>query len=216
MTDPAPEPAAGGDRQGGVRPLRFLLVTAPATVACVAVVAGIVLGYLSVAIAGSRPLDMTTSHGTGDSMRIAVATDDLITGLDTESDPRAAAKITVEAPSLDDLCLLPRVTLPLIGEVGWLRINSDSQVDLGSVVLAAGRGQLEGLSSPSTTIGETAGDYLPGAPGAFSVYAEGAGPGEVIMDGLEMQAYGMILDKGMMMRSLSLTPGRGEASCSDG
>ena len=136
-TTPAESPTEGAPR-GGVRPWRFLMVTAPATVACLAVVAGIVLGYVSVAIAGSQPLDMTTSHGTGDSMRIAAASDDLVTGLDVDSDLRATAKITVESPSLDDLCLLPRVTLPLIGDVGWLRINSDSEVDLGSVVLAAG------------------------------------------------------------------------------
>lgn len=215
MSDHASEPSTENARQGGVRLLRFLLVAAPATVACLAVVVGIVLGYVSVAIAGSRPLDLTTSHGVGDSMRIAPASDDLVIGLDVDSEERAAAKITVESPRLDDLCLLPRVTLPLIGDVGWLRISSDAQVDLGSVVLAAGHGTLEGLSAPSTTIGESAGGYLPGAPGAFSVYAEGENPGEVVMDGLDLQAYGLILDKGMMMRHLSLTPGRGEASCSD-
>jgi hypothetical protein len=193
-------------RVGGVRLWRFLLVTAPATVACLAMGAGVFLGYISVAIAASQPLDMATSHGTSDSMKIALSTDDLVTGLDVDTPERAVAKITVEKSKLDDLCLLPRLKLPLLGDIGWLKINSSSHVDLGSVVLAAGKGSLAGLTLPQTTIG--------GSPDGFTMYAEGASPGEVVMDGLDLQAYGLVLDKGMMMRTLTLTPGRGAGSCS--
>jgi len=200
-TDPA-------SHEGGVRLGRFLLVTAPATVACLAIGAGVILGYISVAIAASHPLDMTTTHGTGDSLQVALSADDLVTGLDVDADLRAVARITVDSPKLDDLCLLPRVTLPFVGDVGWLRINSSDRVNLGSVVLAAGKSSLAGLSLPQTSAG--------GSEDGFALDSRGKGAGEIVMDGLDLQAYGLVLRKGIMMRSLSLTLGRGEASCSGG
>lgn len=198
---------------GGVRPARFLMLTGPATVAALGIAAGIVMGYVGAAIAVTHPMDLATSRGTADSLRIATATAGDVTGIGGRGADRGTAKIQVDRPRLDDLCLLPRVTLPFVGKVAWLRITSDAPVGLGSVVLAAGEGTLGGLTTPHTVIGGAAGDFAPTRPGGFLVATKGD-PGEVELRAMGMQAYGLVLDEGMRMSRIALMPGLGPASCS--
>jgi len=193
---------------GGTRPLRFLVVAAPATGACLGLVAGIALGYVSVAFAAARPFDVATRHGDADSLYFALDTDSAITGL-SMGDPRSAALVEVTDGRLDDLCLTPRLDLPIVGRLASLKIASGGRVGLGDTTLAAGESQVGGLGVPHLDVGARGdGEH----PGAFSLRAGGDGE-PVKLDGVDLRAYGLVLEGGIRLRTLALRPALGDQNC---
>lgn len=202
MNAPSPE--------GKVRMGRFLLVTAPATAACLGVVACIALGWVSVSLATVRPLELATSEGTAESLDLSLGTDASVTGLLVAREPRAVAVMQVRRGDLHDLCLVPRITLPVVGELGSLRIATGRHVVLGTVALAATKGSLGGIDLPVTVIGGASGEDL--APGAFSARTV-PGTGDVRLEEMSLQAYGLVLEDGIDMRSLTLRPALGDQAC---
>lgn len=197
-------------RQGGVRVGRFLLLTAPATVACLAVVAGIALGWVSVSLATVRPLDLDTSAGSAESMYLSMSTDASVTGLAVAGAPRMVAVVQVRKGDLDDLCLVPRITLPVLGDLASLRISTGGHVALGAVTLAATRGSLGAVDLPATVVGGPSPD--PQSPGGFSVRTQ-AGADGLRLEAMSLEAYGLVLEDGLSLRSLRLSPRLGDQHC---
>ena len=197
--------------QGGVRLGRFVAVITPCVVACLAVVLAIMSGRISVAFASSYPLDLTSSHGRADRLSIALGTDAEVTGIERDDPARRVAVIQVSEAELADLCLLPRLELPVIGRMLSLRISSGRTVRMGSASLAAGEATLDRLDVPHTYVGASPTDS-PARPGGFAM-ATGGEPGSVQLDGLDAQVYGLTLEDGMSMRSLALRPRFGDQHC---
>lgn len=201
---------------GGVRLWRFLIVTAPATVACLTVVAGIFLGWFPVSISAARPIAVGVTHGTADSLQMGAATDQSITGLETTREGRGVALVDIADGRLDDLCLLPRVYLPLLGRTASLRITSPDDVLLSQVTLAARDMKASQLQTPEVSIGFVPGSGLldkgfTGGPGSFSLAS--SGDDQIVMDDLAVAAYGMVLPDGMRLSSLGLRPSFDDQSC---
>lgn len=185
-------------------------MTGPATVACLAVVAGIALGWVSVSLATVRPLDLDTSAGSAESMRLSVGTDVSVTGLAVAGAPRVVTVMQVRHGDLDDLCLVPRITLPLLGELGSLRISTGRHVALGGVTLAATRGSLGAVDLPATVVGGAAAEGE--TPGGFSVRTQ-PGAGDVRLEEMSLEAHGLVLEDGLSLRSLRLSPRLGDQQC---
>lgn len=198
---------------GGLRIGRFVAVTLPCTIACLAVVAGIVVGWISVAFASSKPLDLSTTRGAADRMSIAMGGDSGVTGIAMDEQDRPVAVVRVQDAEMDDLCLVPRLNLPVVGKLISLKLTTGRTVRMNSVDLAAGATTLDGLRVPQTTIGAAAGtDGVRGHAGGFGVVSEGA-PGAIVMDRLAMQAYGLRLNDGISLRSLALRAELGDQDC---
>lgn len=201
---------------GGVRIWRFLLVTAPATVACLTVVAGIFLGWFPVSISAARPIAVGVTHGTADSLAMGAATDRSITGLETTRDGRGVALVDIGDGQLDDLCLLPRVYLPLLGRSASLRITSGTDVLLSQVTLAAKDMNASQLETPEVSIGYVPEDGLEekgftGGPGSFTLTS--SGDDAIVMDDLAVAAYGMVLPDGMRLSTIGLRPSFDDQTC---
>lgn len=195
--------------EGGVRVLRFLAVAGTSTLGALGVLAGIVLGWISVAFATTQPIDIQTSAGTADSVYLSPSRDVDITGIDSVSEPRSAGLVRVHGSVLADLCLIPRVELPIIGGIGSLRITSSRPVGLSDVSLAATEGNLAGLDLPATVVGRA--DGPAGSPGGFALSSEG--DGDVRLGPSALQAYGLVLHDGISLRSLTLRPGLRGLEC---
>ena len=209
---PAPE-LNGSPRVGGIRPLRFLAVTGPAVTACLAVVAGIVLGYVPVAIAAARPIDLRTRAGTADELQLAIGTDRSVTGLASTDSARPVGLVDLRDGDLEDLCLLPRFDLPVVGQLLTLRIVSPGRVRIGEVTLAANGGTAGRLAVTNAIVGGSAGDR-PGAiggPGSFAVESEG--PEAVRLGGVDLTTYGLVLQDGIRLTSLTIHPALGDQHC---
>lgn len=201
---------------GGVRLWRFLIVTGPATLACLGVVAGIFLGWFPVSISGARPIAVGVTHGTADSLAMGAASDQSITDLETTQSSRGVALVDIADGRLDDLCLLPRVYLPLLGRTASLRITSGNDVLLKEVTLAAKDMKASTLQTPRVSIGyapepEQMDKGFTGGPGSFSIAS--SGDDAIVMDDLAVSAYGMVLPDGMRLSSIGLRPSFDDQTC---
>lgn len=197
---------------GGVRFWRFLAVTVPASLGCVGVVAAIALGYISVAFASTEPLDLVTTRGAADRMTISLGTDDSVTGLDGPGEPRPVAIVRIKGAELQDLCLVPKVKVPVLGRTLAITISSSRKVAMGSASLGVDRSVISGLTLPRTEIGAALDEGAPGAPGGFGARTVG-GDKSVLLADAHLKVYGLSLDEGLSMRSFGLKPNLGDDSC---
>ncbi|HSV38956.1 MAG TPA: DUF6230 family protein [Nocardioidaceae bacterium] len=197
--------------QGRVRLGRFFAVIAPCVAACLGVVLAIMSGWISVAFASSYPLDLTSSQGRADRLSITLGTDREVTGMDGGDRARPVALLHVSKAELADLCLVPRLKLPVIGRMFSLRISSGRTVRMGSANLAAAQATVDGLEVPHTYVGASPEDS-PARPGGFAM-ATGGERGSVRLDGLDTQVYGLTLEDGMSLRSIVLRPRFGDQHC---
>lgn len=188
--------------EGAVRPLRFLVLTTPATAACLGVVAGIVLGQIPVAMAAKHPIGVSASHGTADSLSVTLGSDHTVAGLRATEQSRGAGVVMLRESRLDGLCLLPRFEVPLLHGAFSLRITSSAPVDLGEVTLAAGATEVGRLTTTDATV--TSG-------GGFRL--EVAGPDGAELDDVAMGAYALVLDDGMRLTRLSVRAGALDQQC---
>ena len=193
---------------GRVRISRFLAVTTPAVLACGGLVLAIMLGYVSVAFASTYPLDLTSSHGTADRLAIALGSDAEVSGIEHAAKGRRIAVINVSDAELADLCLVPRLKLPVVGRLFSLRISSGRTVKMASASLATAEATVARLDVPEAHVGASPEDS-PARPGGFAMSADGG----VELDGLDAQVYGLRLDDGMSMRSLMVRPRLGDQHC---
>ncbi|KQZ68558.1 hypothetical protein ASD66_14765 [Nocardioides sp. Root151] len=189
---------------GGVGLWRFLLVTGPATVISLGIGALAVLGYVSVVITSTQPITMASSGGTSDSMVLGVGTvGTIVEDDDALAGDSAAAMVRMGTTHLDDLCLVPRVELPLVGDLLSIRIRSAAPVTLGDVTLAASGARLGGLHTPRTTMGLGAG---------FEARTE-PGPDAITLGDLDLETHGIVLDGGLRLSSLGVRTSAKELSC---
>jgi hypothetical protein len=197
---------------GGVRFVRFLAVTVPSALGCIGVVAAIALGYVSVAFASTEPLDLVTTRGAADRMTISLGTDDSVTGMDGPGEPRPVAIVRIGGAELQDLCLVPRVKLPVLGRTLALTISSSRTVRMDSASLGVDRSVISGLTLPRTEVGAALDAGAPGQQGGFGARTVG-GDKSVLMEDAHLKVYGLTLDKGLSMRSLGLKPELGDDTC---
>lgn len=195
--------------EGGARLGRFLLLTGPAGVACLGVVAGIALGWISVAFATVEPMQVVSTSGTADRLQLGLGSDRSVTGLAVTGRARPAAVLRLGEGELEDLCLVPRLRLPGLGEVASLRIATGRRVGLADTTLAAAEGRLGGLDVPRATIGPAP----VGSGGAGFTVANDPSAGDVRLHDADLAAYGLVLDGGLDLRSLTLRPALGEQGC---
>ncbi|RNL65076.1 hypothetical protein EFK50_03625 [Nocardioides marmoriginsengisoli] len=188
---------------------RFLAVTAPSFAACAAIGAAIVLGYLTVSLAAARPIEISSSHGAADSLALVMSTDRAITGLDMGS-VRPQALVHLTGAEFDDLCLVPRLELPIIGGLASIRLHTGDAVGLRDVTLSAAQTRA-GVDLPATVIGAAAGDQGL-TPGGFMIETART-RGGVDLERVEMQAYGLVLADGITLRSLKVRPALGDQHC---
>jgi hypothetical protein len=201
-------------RAGHISLRRFLALVLPGALGALLLVPAIVLGWVSVTIAAARPIAISASHGTARSLVLGTSTDQAVTGTSLPGEgARAAAVVNVTSTELDDLCLLPRFELPLLGRVIGLRLSTSDPVHLGRITLAASEGAAAGLDLPETVVGTASlgGSQVPGVgTGGFVVRSSG---GEVDFDGLDMPTLGLVLNDGLRLDTLSLRAGVGDQHC---
>lgn len=195
---------------GGVGLWRFLLVTGPTTAITLGIGALAVLGHVSVVITSTQPITMASSGGTSDSMVLGVGTvATIVEDDDALAGDSAAAMVRMGTTHLDDLCLVPRVQLPLVGDLLSIRIRSAAPVTLGDVTLAAAGARLGGLQAPRTTMGP--GTSM-GHSGGFEARTE-PGPDAITLGDLDLETHGIVLDGGLRLSSLGVRTSAKELSC---
>jgi hypothetical protein len=193
-------------RYAGTAPRPFLAVTVPALLACLALGVAAVVGWLPVSVVSARPLEVGTSAGAADALRIRAGTEELLTGRSAEG-PHASAMIRVDGAELEDLCLVPRVRLPLVGAVS-LSLRSLAPVAIDHVELAASDTRLADLTLPRTRVG----GRLDPADGPALARTSGE-EGGIGLGGLRMQSHGLLLTEGLDVRGLRLRAVLGEGLC---
>lgn len=199
--------AARRPRYAGTAPRRFLAVTLPAVGASLLVGAAALVGWLPVSLVSARPLEVGSSAGTADSLRLQPGTERLLTGRAAE-EAHAVAMIRVRGADLADLCLVPRVRLPLLGAVS-VGVRSLAPVSIDHVELAAGDTRLGDVALPRTRVGGAV-DQSGGWPALAS---SGEEVGDIDLGRLRMQSYGLVLTEGLDVRRIRLRAGRDERVC---
>lgn len=198
-----------GRTRGATIRRRFLVVALPAFAACAGIGAAIVLGYLTVSLASARPIEITSSYGDADALSLVMSTDREITGLDMGS-ARPQAMVQVTGAKFDDLCLVPRLELPIFGGLASIRLRTGDEVGLRDVTLSAAQARA-GIDLPATVIGAAAGERGL-TPGGFMIETAQTS-GEVKFEKVQMQAYGLVLADGITLRSLNVRPALGDQHC---
>ena len=198
---------ARASHAGGVRPRRFLALIVPSGLAAVGVGAAIILGYLSLQITAARPIAMGSSGGSADSVVMTLGTMATVVETDTYKKAHdAAAVLDVQGAEFDNLCMVPRIRLPLLGTRLNVRLNLNSAVKVPDVSMSAvGHNALGTLSLPATRVGGVAPQGAPGAtPGGFSVFTLPSGD-DVDMTGVDVYANGLNIRDGIRLRRASLS-----------
>lgn len=195
---------------GRVDPLMFLRLTVPAALACLAIGALAVLGYIQVVITTVHPIVMATSGGTADDMTLGMDSVSGVVGRDAVSPDRGAALVRLEEGRLQDLCLIPTVDMPIIGGRLSLRLVTSRPVRLPAAALAVTDGTVQALGTPRTTIGAARG--AGGSPGTFTVLTD-ASQEAIRLGHTDMSVHGIVLDGGLRLSSLSAKPSFGTQEC---
>lgn len=179
----------------GVDLRRFVVVCAPAVIALLIMVPGIFIGYVPARFTTVEPIGVGTTHGTSTDMELAAGINPII----HVSDGR-----------LDDLCLVPRISvLPVVPTLLSLRFYSPASVSLGEISFVGSGTAAHGLDLPSATVGN--GATKDGPTGPFSVAT--AGGGRVQFRDLATDAYTLDLNHGLSVRSLRLGLSLGHLDC---
>lgn len=233
--------ATGRRRPGRVRIIRMLILVLPALGAALLMVPAIALGWIQLSIGSAQPLSVSTSAGYAQSLYLSAATNSAITGPSPLGvDRKATSLVYVQEGKMADLCLVPRLRVPLVDLPVNLKITTDSVVNLGQITLAADGGALKAIELPATVV--RFGEAPAGVPGAedgrlgLQTVAEQAeekgedldagwmervglptGPEEdeapVTFENMAMESYGLVLDGGIVLRSLDIDLGLRELNC---
>ncbi|MFT4264308.1 MAG: hypothetical protein QM572_13055 [Nocardioides sp.] len=181
----------------GIDLRRFVLICAPAILAIAVMVPGFFVGYMPAAFATVEPIGIGTSSGSSASM-------DLTAG--------ANPVINVRDGKLDDLCLIPRISvLPFLPSVLSIRLTSDSRVSLGSITFSASTTAARGLGLPATSVGGSGGRD-DDSTGPVSIHTT-ATDQRVRFDHLATDAYALRLEHGLSLTSLRAGVGFGRLTC---
>lgn len=115
--------------------------------------------------------------------------------------------IRIDGAELDDLCLVPRVRLPLVGALS-LSVRSLAPVAIDRVELAASDTRLADLTLPRTRVG----GHVDPAHGP-ALARSGGGDLGIGLGGLRMQSHGLVLTEGIDVRGIRLRALLGEGLC---
>lgn len=194
-------------RYAGTAPRRFVAVTLPATLACLLFGTAALVGWVPVSVVSARPLEIGSSAGVVDSLRLQPGTEQLLTGR-SASAPHAVAMIRVRGADFEDLCLVPRFRVPFLGPLS-VGVRSLAPVSIAHVALAAGDTRLDGVALPRTRVGGAV-DQSAGWPALAS---SGEGSGDIGLGRLRMQSYGLVLTDGIDVRRIRLRAARDQRVC---
>ena len=195
---------------GRVDPVLFLRLIVPATLACLAIGALAVLGYIQVVITTVHPIVMATSGGTADEMTLGIDSVSGVAGRDAVGPEQGAALVRLEEGRFADLCLIPTVDVPIIGGRLSLRLVTSRPVRLPAAALAVTDGTVRALGTPRTTIGASRG--VGETPGVFTVLTD-ASHEAIRLGQTDMAVHGIVLDGGLRLSSLSARPSFGTLTC---
>lgn len=187
---------------GGVSWRRFLALAAPATGAALAMVPAIALGWITVGITSAAPIDVRTSGGTSESLTLVAAADGRLTEIATGTG-RAAPTVELTDSRLDDLCLVPRLDVPLLGRVS-ITLATGRTVDVGRITLATSSADAAGLHLPETTLGTSE------APLVLRTSDDAS---STQLTDAHLDVYGLELSDGFLLRSLRIGAGGDEVAC---
>lgn len=201
---------------GRVRLGRFLVVAAPATVVSLGFGAAIIQGSVAASLSSAEPFSLTTNNLKADQLGLSLASTTAAKSVgDDSTTTKKAALARVDGGNLSDLCIGAKQKFPILGTIG-LKIASDSPVAVGNIDLNADALKATKAKLPATNIGTSAGDKaVGGTPGGFGLRTDKTKQG-IRLNNLDAQAYGIRLNSGISLESLSIKPQFGAPKCSNG
>ena len=207
---------------GRTRMGRLAAVTIPATALSAglgfAILQGMVAAQLSSADAFQVKGDQAVASGLEVSMRGVSAAD---TQNDATPTKKKSALVTLKDGKVTNMCLAANQNLPVLGAIG-LKLKFSGAVDLGDIDLNTDSVVAGTAVLPKTDIGvaqseldhqkDVADGYQ---AGAFGLESGNVNPqqGDVTINGLDADAYGITLSGLNLTSGLSITPELGTADC---
>lgn len=197
---------------GHVRLGRFAAVTIPATVASLAIGAGIVQGVVGAAISTSGGFELNAPTVNAARMALAASSADVANGVSstsTSTKQSTIARLTDNSlPS--GMCVGANQKFPIIGNIGFA-ITTTGKVNIADLDLNAADLNLGTADLPATVIGNSvASTDLNGAAGTqaggFGLQSTSGSGQQVKLSGVKATAYGISLKSGLKLTSLGIKP----------
>ncbi|WP_265444670.1 DUF6230 family protein [Flexivirga meconopsidis] len=199
---------------GRVRVPRFLAVAAPATVVSLGLGVAIAQGMVTAALSAADPFELGSSNVKADQLGLSLAGTQAAqsVGNDTATTKKAALA-RLAGGNLQDMCISAKQSFPILGDIS-LKISSTSPVAVGNIDLSADALNAQNAQLPATDIGTSAGDSaIGGTAGAFGLRTDKTDQG-ISLDNLDAKAYGIRLNSGINLKTLSIVPKLGVQHCS--
>ncbi|WP_018156526.1 DUF6230 family protein [Demetria terragena] len=200
---------------GRVRLGRFLVVAAPATVVSLGFGVAIIQGSVAASLSSAEPFSLTTDNLKADQLGLSLASTTASASVgDDSSTTKKAALARVKGGNLSDLCIGAKQKFPILGTIG-LKIASNSPVKVGNIDLNADSLGSSRAKLPPTNIGTSAGDKaVGGTQGGFGLRTDNTKQG-ISLNKLDAKAYGIRLNSGINLESLSINPQFGAPKCTN-
>ncbi|AKU14913.1 hypothetical protein VV02_01935 [Luteipulveratus mongoliensis] len=200
---------------GRVRVGRFAVVAAPAAVVSLGLAVAIVEGMVTASLSAAEPFSLTTSNLKADQLGLSLNGVSAASSVgDDSAANKKAALAKVQGGNLADICIGAKQKFPILGTIG-LKITSGSPVKVGNIDINADSLNVADAKLPATDIGTSAGDgAVGGTPGGFGLRTDKTNQG-VNLGEVDAKAYGIRLNSGINLKSLSISPQLGAPNCSN-